>query len=61
MGLTRKAQRLDTIYVTPGRPGLRVFVSPDGEGRVWYDTVNEAEAETGLEKVVYLQEAPEDY
>lgn len=58
MGMIRKTQRLDTIYVTPGQA---VFVSPDGEGRVWYDTVNEAKSETGLTKVVYLLESPEDY
>jgi hypothetical protein len=58
MGMTRKTQQEGVIYVTPNR---EVFASPDGEGRVWFDTVNEAKGETGLTKVVYLLEAPEDY
>lgn len=63
MSVTRKSQKTDVIYVTPGAEqgaeGL-VFFSPDGKGRVWYDTVNEAKEETGLTKVIYLLEDPED-
>jgi predicted acetyltransferase len=42
--ITRKNQRTDTIYV--GQDGS-VFVTPDGEGRYWYDSVAEAQAQHG--------------
>jgi len=59
MGLTRAQQREGIIYVTPSQS---VFcVHPDGEGRVWFENVNEAKGDTGNSKVIYLLEQPEDY
>lgn len=63
MSVTRKSQKLDVIYVTPGAEKGEpesVFFTPDGEGRCWYDTVNEAKEDTGLTKVIYLMSNPED-
>lgn len=40
MGLTRAQQRLDTIYVCPDGS---TFVTPDGEGRFWYDRTSPAD------------------
>ena len=47
--ITRANQKTDTIYHTPDG----VFVTPDGEGRYWYETVAEARAEHGDLPVVY--------
>lgn len=61
--MVKRNHRMEVIYVTPrGREGepSGVFVSPDGEGRTWYDTVEEAKDDTGITKVVNLAEHPED-
>lgn len=64
MALTRDSQRTETIYTTPGfergKPES-VFFTPDGDGRIWYDSVEEAKADSGLTKVVHLLSEPEDY
>lgn len=63
MSVTRKSQKTDVIYVTPGAAEGQpesVFFTPDGEGRCWYDTVNEAKEDTGITKVIYLLSNPED-
>lgn len=44
----RSWQRNDTIYVTPDGSA---FFTPDGEGRIWYDSAEEAKADTGLMRV----------
>ena len=44
MRLTRQTQRMDVIYVTTDGD---VYVSPDGDGRYWYDTVEQAQEEHG--------------
>lgn len=63
MSVTRKTQKTGVIYVTPraaeGAPES-VFYTPDGEGRVYFDTVNEAQDETGITKVIRLLEDPKD-
>lgn len=63
MSVDRKSQRMNVIYVTPraaeGKPE-GVFFTPDGEGRTYFDTVNEAKDETGLTKVIRLLEEPKD-
>lgn len=59
MALTRNAQQLDTIYRTPR--GL-YFFTPDGEGRIWFDSLKEAREDTGIDsRVVVLKSEPEDY
>lgn len=63
MSVDRKSQRMNVIYVMPGAAEGKpenVFYSPDGEGRVFFDTVNEAKGETGIEKVIRLLEDPKD-
>lgn len=46
MHITRDNQQADVIYVrTDGR---EVFFTPDGEGRIWFDSLDEAIDETGL-------------
>jgi hypothetical protein len=63
MSVTRKTQQVGIIYVTPRAENdepQSVFFTPDGVGRVWYDTVAEAQRETGILKVIYLMSEPED-
>lgn len=63
MSVTRKSQRKNVIYVLPGAAEGKpesVFFTDDGEGRVFFDTVNEAKDETGITKVIHLLEDPED-
>jgi hypothetical protein len=63
MSVTRKTQQVDTIYVTPGAENGEpesVFFTPDGVGRIWFDTVDEAKNETGITKIVYLMSEPDD-
>lgn len=57
-GMTRGEQEVDRLYITPD--GL-AFYTPDGEGRIWYDTEAEAIADTGLDTIVYLDRDPEDW
>lgn len=42
---------LDFVYVYPDGS---VFFSPDGIGRVFYDSIGECSFETGLEAVMHL-------
>lgn len=63
MSASSNSYRMNVIYVMPGAAeGKRenVFYTPDGRGRVYFDTVNEAKDETGITKVIYLLEDPED-
>lgn len=57
MGITRKQQGTDIIYIQPD--GM-VFFSPDGEGRVWYDSVEEAKEATGITRTLRLADYPSD-
>jgi hypothetical protein len=64
MSVTRKSQKTDTIYVTPGLAKGEeesVFFTPDGEGRSYFNTVEEAKDETGITKVVTLMSYPDDF
>lgn len=45
--ITRANQRPDVIYRVLDEAGDMFFVSPDGEGRFWYDTLAEAQAQHG--------------
>ena len=47
----RDWQRLDTAYVIPNG---KAFFTPDGEGRIWYESLEELLEDTGLEKVVVI-------
>jgi hypothetical protein len=47
----RSWQETDVVYVLEDGTA---FFSFDGEGRVWYDSLAEAQAETGLDKVVHF-------
>jgi hypothetical protein len=63
MSVTRKSQKVDVIYTTPGYEQgdeESVFFTPDGEGRIWFNTVDEAKKQTGITKVVHLMSEPED-
>jgi hypothetical protein len=63
MSVTRKTQQMGVIYVTPRAEDSEpqcVFFTPDGVGRVWFDTVAEAQRETGIPRVIYLISEPED-
>lgn len=55
--VSRATQEPDTIYVLPD--GL-AFVSPDGVGRIHYETVEEAVDEHGELPQVELDEYPAD-
>lgn len=55
--LTRQQQKTNTIYVTPDGSA---FFSPDGEGRIWFSSRDEAWDETGISKIVFLRSYPED-
>jgi hypothetical protein len=57
-GLTRAQQKTDTIYTTPSGAA---FVTPDGEGRYWYDNAEAATAEHGELPIMGLNKDPEDY
>jgi hypothetical protein len=57
MGITRKQQGMNRIYI---QPDGTCFVSPDGEGRVWFDTVKEAREETGIVKTLQLADYASD-
>lgn len=58
MALTRYMQQADTIYVLPSG---EAFYTPDGEGRIYYDSPEDAEDETGCTHWVWLSHFPEDY
>ena len=63
MSVTRKSQKTDTIYVLPGAEfgdPESVFFTPDGEGRIWFDTLTEAIEQTGITSVEYLMSNPDD-
>lgn len=63
MSVTRNSQQMGVIYVTPRAANdepMSVFFTPDGVGRVWFDTVAEALRETGIPKVIYLTSEPAD-
>lgn len=61
MSGSRKTLKLDVIYTVPTvRDEQEAFFSPDGEGIVWFDTVEKAKEETGLTKVTHLMTRPED-
>ena len=56
--MEREQQKTDVIYVTPSGG---VFVSPDGIGRIWYDSEEEAAEQHGDHlETVYLDVEPWD-
>lgn len=59
--VTRQTQQADTLYVLPDDLGF--FVSPDGEGRFWFDTLTEVVEQYGSPHglpIVHLDQIPED-
>lgn len=64
MSIKRNTQQTERIYVNPaaaeGVPQNVFVVNDDGEGRHYFDTVNEAKEETGHTKVIYLLEEAAD-
>lgn len=63
MSVTRKTQRTGVIYVTPRAEGgdtMSVFFTPDGRGRIWFDSVEKAQRETGINVIHFLASEPED-
>jgi hypothetical protein len=56
--VTRSNQKLDTIYVVADdRLSESIFVTPDGEGRFYYDSVEDAQDDMGPNlPVVYADE-----
>jgi hypothetical protein len=62
--VTRETQDLGLIYlveeqVRRGR-GDVCFFTPDGLGRIWFDSLPEAVAESGIDRVVLVLSDPED-
>lgn len=58
----RDEQRTDRIYIYEDRSGEDViFTTPDGEGRVFWDTIKEAKDNTGNYVTVHLDEPPSDF
>lgn len=55
--VTRDTQRLDVIYSCPNGSA---FFTPDGEGRIWFDSTTEACDETGIDTIHILLTEPED-
>ena len=46
--ITRANQQVDVIYeVLDDNDGESYFVTPDGEGRYWYETLDEATEQHG--------------
>lgn len=57
MGLTRAEQKPEQIYVVV--PTGQGFYTPDGEGRVWYDSLEELQEDYDG-PVIFLTEEPEE-
>lgn len=47
------------IYIHPPGGESDVFISPDGVGRYFYDTIEDAEEDTGFTKHVWLDQTYE--
>jgi hypothetical protein len=57
--ITRATQETDTIYVTSDE---WAFVTPDGEGRYWYESLEEAQEQHGDDlPVVYADVDPWEF
>jgi hypothetical protein len=62
-GLTRTEQQVNTAYICPSG---NVFVSPDGEGRIWYEIAEHdnplvaAREDLGDMRAIQLTQEPED-
>lgn len=54
MAIARNTLEVDTIYYV--RSDEMYFVTPDGFGGYWYETLAEAEEEHGKTGVTYIQE-----
>lgn len=57
MAQRRANMKMDVLYVLPGAAEGKpeqVFYTPDGEGRVFFDTVEKARDETGIDKVIHV-------
>lgn len=58
MHITRDNQEPDVLYVLPDGSA---FVTPDGEGRYWYDSEEEAEEDYGfIERTEYIDSVEDD-
>lgn len=62
--VTRETQEIEVIYVGPevdeDKPG-GVFVTTDGIGRYWYDSVEEAQEQHGDDlPICHLDVTPDD-
>lgn len=55
--VTRESMKIDVIY--QGGKLDQVFVTPDGHGRFWYDTIDEAEEQHGELPIVLVEEMDE--
>lgn len=55
--VTRDSQECDVIYVNSDEVA---WFTPDGIGRIFYDSVEEAREDTGIEVTVYLERDPDD-
>jgi len=50
----------DRIYTYEENGQWFYFFSPDGVGRIWYDTLAETKEQSGLTSVVHLMAPPID-
>ena len=50
--ITRENQKTDVLYVLPD--GETCFVTPDGEGRRYYDSTDEATADTDFDRIEHI-------
>lgn len=57
-GLTREEQVADTLYI---QPDGQAFYTPDGEGRIWYDSDEDALDDVEPAHTVILDEDAEDF
>lgn len=59
MAQSRAHMKMDVLYVLPGAAEGKpeqVFYTSDGVGRTFFDTVEEARDETGIDKVVHVSD-----
>ena len=57
-GMTRSEQQADYAYILPDG---QAFYTPDGEGRIWYDSEEDLLEEHTPDGTVLLDVDPEDY
>lgn len=49
--VTRTSQQTDILYLLPDGT---CFVTPDGEGRLWYDSQDEATEDVDFDRIVHV-------